>query len=118
MEANFRVYFRKKRQFFDVYLHDTTPETFNRKGGGRWGYYVSRWNNPKSGLFGEVHIVKSRVRVDVASHELDHLRMDWIFSNRVVLSTYNEERFCKFGDELIRNFYREYNKFITKKSNS
>ena len=111
MLESFRVFFRKRKQFFDVYLHDTTPETFNRRGGGRWGYYLSRWEVSNEGFFGEIHLVKSRVRVDVLSHELDHLRMDYIFSNSIVLSTRNEEWFCRFGDELTRNFWREYEKY-------
>ena len=111
MLPSFRVYFRNKQQFYDVYLHDTSPNTFHRRGGGRWGYFLATWENSKDGLFGEVHLVKSRVRVDSVSHELDHLRMEWIFSNRVGLGTRNEEWFCKFGDELIRNFYKEYERY-------
>jgi hypothetical protein len=110
MDRSFRVFFRRKQQFYDVYLHNTTPTTFNRRGGGRWGYFVPRWENPKVGLFGEIHLVQSRVRYDSVQHELDHLRCAWIFGNRVNLSTRNEEWFCRFGDELIRNFYREYKK--------
>lgn len=114
MEQSFRVFFRKRRQFFNVYLHETTPETFQRKGGGRWGYFVPRWESSRTGWFGDIHLVSSRVRVDVVQHELDHLRLEWIFSNEIVLSTRNEEWYCKFGDELIRNFYREYNKYVDK----
>ena len=108
--STFRVYFRKRRQFFNVYLYDTTPNTFQRHGGGRWGYFVPRWEHPKLGWFGDIHLVKSRVRVDVVDHEINHLKCEWLFANNVILSTRNEEWFCKFGDELIRNFYREYEK--------
>jgi len=115
MESSFTVYFRKRRQWFNVYLHETSPETFNRNGGGRWGYFVPRWEHSKRGWFGDIHLVKSRVRVDLVAHELDHLRFEWIFGNEIMLSRRNEEWWCKFGDELIRNFYREYDKFISKK---
>lgn len=115
MERSFTVFFRKRRQFFNVYLHETSPTTFYRNGGGRWGYFLPRWEHSKRGWFGDVHLVKSRVRVDLVSHELDHLRLEWIFANEIWLSTRNEEWFCKFGDELIRNFYREYDKHIGKK---
>lgn len=108
--TTFRVGFRKNVQFFNVYLYDTTPKTFERHGGGRWGYFVPRWEHPKRGWFGDIHLVKSRVRTDLVIHELDHLRLEWIFANEVTLSTRNEEWFCKFGDELVRNFYREYEK--------
>jgi len=115
MEQSFTVYFRKRSQWFNVYLHETSHETFKRKGGGRWGYFIPRWENSKSGWFGDIHLVSSRVRVDSVSHELDHLRCEWLFANRIGLGTRNEEWFCKFGDELIRNFYREYDKFTIKK---
>lgn len=111
MERSFRVFFRRKRQFFDVYLHDTSPTTFHRRGGGRWGYFAATWEASKSGMFGEIHLVDSRIRVDTVLHELDHLRCEWMFANRIGLGIRNEEWFCKFGDELIRNFYREYNKY-------
>ncbi len=108
--STFRVYFRRRKQFFNVYLYNTTAKTFQRYGGGRWGYFVPRWEHSKRGWFGDIHIIESRVRVDVVQHELDHLRLEWIFANEINLSTYNEEWFCKFGDELIRNFYKAYEK--------
>jgi len=107
---SFRVYFRKRKQFFDVYLHFIHPNTFQRKGGGLWGYYQPYKERGRFGLFGQIHLVRSRVRVDVVAHELDHLRCDWIFTNKIKLSTRNEEWFCKFGDELTRKFWREYDK--------
>src|SRR5512146_1437043 len=124
----FRVFFRRKRQFFTVYLHDVHPSTFKRNGGGRWGYFVKKWDNPKEGLFGEIHLVKSRVRVDSVSHEIDHLRCEWMFANGryvtikvrgrktlvrgKILTGRNEEWYCRFGDELTRHFWREYKRFI------
>lgn len=108
---SFRVYFFKKKQWVDVYLHDVHPNTFYRKGGGRWGYFIPNRKSSRSGLFGEIHLVKERIRPDLILHELDHLRLEWLFANRVGLGTRNEEWFCKFGDEIMRNFYREYYKY-------
>lgn len=115
MKQSFTVFFRKRRQWVNVYIQDVSPEVFQRRGGGRWGYFVPRWEDTRIGWFGDIHLVSSRVRVDSVSHELDHLRMEWIFANGIKLSTRNEEWFCKFGDELIRNFYREYDKLNRKK---
>ena len=114
MPESFRVFFNRKRQFFDVYLHDVSPNTFNRKGGGRWGYFVATWEHPRRGKFGEIHLVKSRVRPDTVSHELDHLRCEWMFKRWIILTPKNEEQWCKFGDELTRNFWREYGKYNKK----
>lgn len=111
MESSFKAFFNKKRQFYEVYLWSVHPNTFDNWKGGRWGYFVYLAENPRLGKFGEIHLVESRVRVDSVSHELDHLRCAWIFKNGITLSTRNEEWFCKFGDELTRNFWREYDKF-------
>lgn len=111
MQPNFTVFFRKRKQFFDVFLDEVTPTTFKRRGGGRWGFFLAGWDHPRKGYFGEIHIVKTRVRVDVVQHELDHLRFEWVEANGVELSRRNEEWYCLFGDELIRNFYREYRKY-------
>lgn len=107
----FRVYFNRRKQFFEVVLHDVHPNTFERKGGGRWAYYENfEERDSKLGLFGTIHCVKSRVREDVIAHELFHLLSDWIFTNGYVFSTANEEKFATFLDEITRGFYREYNK--------
>jgi len=111
---SFSIYFFSNKQWIDVYLHDVHPSTFDKRGGGRWGYFVSCWENSKYGLFGEIHLVSSRVRHDVVIHELDHLRLEWLFANRVGLGTRNEEWFCRFGDELTRKFWREYEKHVGK----
>ena len=110
MSPDFRVFFNKNRQFFEVYLHDVHPNTFQSRGGGRWGYWTSTFENPRRGKFGEIHLVKSRVRPDSVAHELDHLRMAWLFAKWIVITPRNEERFCTFGDELTRRFWREYEK--------
>lgn len=108
----FRVYFNRRKQWYDVVLHDVNPTTFQNRGGGRWGYYE---NNPdrdnRKGLFGTVHLVKSRVREDLVAHELFHLLCDWMRSRSMQLLPSNEERFAELMDSLVRGFYREYNKF-------
>jgi hypothetical protein len=111
MPADFRVFFNRNRQFFEVYLHDVHPNTFERRGGGRWGYFLCGDDPPRFGKFGEIHLVKSRVRPDTVSHELDHLRMKWLFQRWIIVTPRNEEKFCTFGDELTRKFWREHERF-------
>lgn len=106
----FKIYFNKKKQYINVYLHDISHETFNRKGGGRWAFFQAIWENPRSGLFGELHFVKSRVREDVIVHEMLHALTEWMYSGGFTITRQNEERMCEFMDELVRKFYREYNK--------
>lgn len=114
MDADFRVFFRKKSQYFDVYLWDVHPTTFSNWKAGRWGYFVATWEHPKREKFGEIHLVHSKsrtIRIDTVSHELDHLRQEWLWANRVAVGGRNEEWFCRFGDELTRKFWREYDKY-------
>ena len=94
----------------DVFLHEVTPETFNRRGGGRWGYYLACDSRGRRGKFGELHIVRRRVREDVVAHELFHLLADWLQFRKVELNDRNEEKIAVWMDELTRSFWREYKK--------
>lgn len=97
-----------------MFLWDVHPTTFSNWKAGRWGYFVATWKHPKRDKFGEIHLVNSRtrkVRIDTVSHELDYLRLEWIFANRVGLGVRNEEWFCRFGDELTRKFWLEYERY-------
>lgn len=107
---NFTIYFNRNKQWIDVFLHDVSHETFYRKGGGRWGYFNPTWENKRKGKFGEIHLVRSRVRDDLISHELLHAVFEWYFCKDMKITRKNEERVCEFQDELIRKFYREYRK--------
>lgn len=107
---DFRIYFNKKRQYLDVYLWDVHPTTFSNWNKTRWGYFEAKWDNPKQGLFGEVHFVKSRIREDLVSHELLHAWIEWIWANRTAITSRNEEFLVSLHDEMIRKFWREYRK--------
>lgn len=111
MSETFRVFFNRNRQFFDVYLWDVHPTTFSNWKGGRWGYFVYSDEHPRKGKFGEIHLVKRRVRPDLVSHELDHLRMRWCFEKWIIITPRNEEWFCRFGDELTRKFWKAYDNY-------
>lgn len=107
---SFRIYFNRRKQWLGIYLHDVTPETFKVQGGGRWGYFLPKWERGRKGEFGEVHLVKSRVRPDLIVHEMFHVVCEWIRAGRATLSPRNEERMAELLDELVRKFYREYEK--------
>lgn len=106
MEDSFVFLFNKKRQSCRVFLWDVHPTTFQRWKSGRWGYFIPNYNHPSVGFFGEMHFVKSILRIDTIYHELDHMREEWIWANRLGRSTYTEERFIKFMDECIWSFLR------------
>lgn len=110
----FTIHFNKKKQFITVFLWDVHPNTFANWKAGRWGYFIAKWENPKVGFFGEVHLVESRVRPDLVVHELDHVRTEWMWANGTTITRKNEERMTEFLDKLVGSFYREYLKLSKK----
>lgn len=97
-------------QWVDVYVHDVHPTTFANWKAGYWGYFQATWQNPKRGLFGSLHFVKPRLRMDTIVHELDHVRTEWMLANGTTITRGTEERMASFLDELVRNFLRELKK--------
>ncbi len=109
---DFKIIFNRKKQWINVYLWDVHPNTFSRWKSGRWAYFLATWSNPRWGEFGELHFVKSRIREDVVSHEILHALTEWMYSGGFTITRQNEEKMCELMDELVRKFYREYNKVI------
>lgn len=110
----FRVPFNERKQYYEVHLHDVSPEVFAEWADTRWGFYWG-YNPAKnrriySGFFGEIHFVSSRITHDSVVHEVDHLRWDWIRVRHITPSPRNEERLTSLLDELVRGFWREYAK--------
>jgi len=107
---SFRIYFNRRKQWLGIYIHDVHPNTFANWKGGRWGYFLPTWGSSRRGKFGELHLVKSRIREDTITHETFHVVCAWLFARNVQLTPKNEEKMAEFQDELVRKFYREYRK--------
>lgn len=110
----FKVWFNRKKQYFLVSLEEVSQTTFDRKGGGRWGYFIETWTSPYKGEFGRIHLVASKVRPDTIAHELLHLWIAWIKARDVAITSRNEERLVLQFDELTRHFWKEYGKHIAR----
>jgi len=106
----FRVYFNRRRQYVLVFMHEVSPQTFHRRGGGRWGFYLPAEIRGRCGKFGELHFVSDRVRPDVVAHELLHLLADRMRARGMSWSERTEERAALMLDELTRAFWREWGK--------
>lgn len=107
---SFRIKFNRGRQWIDVTIWDVHPTTFQNWGGGRWGYWEPKWENPKEGFFGELHLVESGIREDTVAHEMIHPVWERFVANNYKFNRRNEERFAVYVDELVRKFYKEYRK--------
>lgn len=110
MEHSFIFRFNKNRQFVKVFLWDVHPTTFYRWKAGRWGYFLPTWKKHRIGEFGELHFVKRNLRIDTVVHELEHLRIEWIWSGGETITRRNEEKYTSFLDKLVRDFKRELRK--------
>lgn len=106
----FRIYFNRRKQWLEIYVEDVSPETFKLKGGGRWGYFLPKWEKSRKGFFGEVHLVRSRIRPDLVVHEMFHVVCEWLRARYVNLTARNEEDMAELLDELVRKFYKEHHK--------
>ncbi len=109
----FVVYFNGKKQWIEVTLWEVHPNTFERWGSGRWGYWQATWTNPKSGKFGEMHFVQSRIRFDTIAHEVFHAVMEWAWANRS-FTPYTEERLAEMTDRLCRGIVKNIRKIYPK----
>ena len=116
---SFRVYFNHRKEWFDVFLYDVDPKTFQRKDGGRWAYFVRAdgeneiVSRNRFGKFGEIHAIDThtrQLRLDTVSHELFHLLAEWMRIKNVYITLKNEETLASRLDELTRNFWSEYHK--------
>lgn len=114
MPHDFVVYFNKRRQHFEVYLWAVHPDTFAKWGGGRWGYWDNERESDKAGKFGAIHFVKRRLRFDTIVHEIEHVRVDWMWSRGDTITRKNEEKYTILLDELVRKFIRELRKIDPK----
>jgi hypothetical protein len=102
----FRVYFNKRRQWFDVYIADK-PRKFIHANKA-WAYYMPhRTRKHRKGLFGTVHF--SRVGSGLVAHELAHLLFDWIKTSRSkTVTDRNEENVVTMFGEMVRMFWVRY----------
>lgn len=106
-EPVFHLHFNRKRQWVAVYLWDVHPNTFERWDAGRWGYWLAEWTNCRSGHFGSLHFIRSRLRIDTISHEIDHWRQEWLWANRNAWTGRNEESCIEIKDRLLWRFLKE-----------
>lgn len=101
MKPDFKVYFNKRKRWIDVYVEDVSQKTFNANGGGRWGYFLSTWNKRTDGSFGEIHFVKSALRLDTVVHEVFHAVIECAWMNGEVVTRKNEEAYACLQHELF-----------------
>jgi len=102
----FRVYFNRRKQWFDVFVSDNARRFMARD--KCYAYYQpARDRRARKGLFGEIHL--SRMGNGLVAHELLHLLIDWVQSGRGgVINARNEERIVIMFGEMVRNFWRLY----------
>jgi len=101
VKPDFRVYFDKKRRWIDVYVEDVSQKTFQARGGGRWGYFLANWEKKRDVDFGEIHFVKSALRLDTVVHEVFHAVIEYAWLNGEAITRKNEETYACLQHELF-----------------
>jgi len=103
----FRIYFNKRRQWFDVYIADNSRKFM--RANKCWAYYMPHLTRKKyRGMFGTVHF--SRTGSGLVAHELLHLLLDWIKTTkrRGQITNRNEEDIVTMFGEMVRHFWLRY----------
>jgi hypothetical protein len=105
-KMEFRVYFNKGRQFFDVFISDSSRKFMREH--KCWAYYQPAEDRyARRGYFGSIHL--SREGVGLVSHELLHLWIDWIRARKPgIINNQNEERLVTEFGEMSRHFWKKY----------
>lgn len=79
---------------------------------GAYVHYPAR--RPRSGLFGEVHLVKKYMGVGYVAHELQHFFFDWLQEYTFYFVKFPvdiSERLAWITGEITRDFWNAYYKF-------
>ena len=79
LSCQFRIEFGK--QWLDVYIWNGMEGLLNNtrfKNKDYLGAYVSCWNGKKTGLFGEIHLIRDEIGGGYVAHELMHFMFDYI----------------------------------------
>jgi hypothetical protein len=102
----FRVYFNKRKQYFDVFVADNSRKFM--RANKCWAYYQpASPRKARRGMFGSVHF--SRVGAGLVAHELLHLLIDWTLARgNFKFTDRNEERVVEMFGEMVRQFWNRY----------
>jgi hypothetical protein len=106
----FRVYFNDNKQYVIFHLADDV-KAFRRKN-QCWAYYIAAdERRTRRGLFGHIHLPHEKFvnMSELISHEVQHLMIDWVLCRKDgKLTPRNEERIATITGEIVKRFWREY----------
>jgi hypothetical protein len=109
LSSQFQLPFGK--QWLDIYIWNSTEGLLNNtrfKNRDYLGAYVSCWNGKKTGLFGEVHLVKDIIGGGYVAHELQHFIYDYMLWCPTNFSDRLNEKLAKLLGEITNLFWREF----------
>lgn len=103
-----------KRYYADIFVWNTVDGMCDNvcmkgKRGSYLGCYVGYPSRKKSGLFGEIHLVKDEIGSGYVSHELMHCLYDWMLE----LEKYDArmaEKICYMMSDMVKVFWQEFYK--------
>jgi hypothetical protein len=84
------------------------------KGNDYVGAYVAYpYRKQRSGLFGEIHLVKHRIGAGYVAHEIQHFLYDWLQTQKQTDKT--NEKLALLAGEFTREFWMKYYKHVEAK---
>ncbi len=107
--SNFSVLFGK--QFLNVYIWKSEKglyrNTYFKKDDYLGAYIPNPYRKDRSGLFGEVHLIKRMIGAGYVAHELQHFIYDWVSSkNRPP----QNETIALLAGEVTSSFWKTFYK--------
>jgi hypothetical protein len=71
-----------KRQYLDIFVWETLDGMYDNchfpNRGDYLGCYIGVPGRKKTGLFGEIHLVRSAIGGGCVAHEIAHAMLDWV----------------------------------------
>ena len=111
MDKSFKIYFNRHRQWLDIHVWET-PKEFYAIHGDCVGIYIydPSVRKPRSGKFGEIHLLESHIDDELVTHELLHFLIDLVRTRNGTITSRNEEAIVSEYGNLVKTFWKKYNK--------
>jgi hypothetical protein len=116
IDHSWRIWINKLR-YVDVYIWKTVVglhKNTHFRNKNYIGAYVGHPNRKRSGLFGEIHLVKEEIGAGYVAHEIMHLVFDWMVEHNMCEFHYGKslnERTAYLTSDITTQFWDSFYEF-------
>jgi len=108
----FPLKFNNGRQYIQIRVWSSPRKFYNKFGDCIGIYFRYRDRKPRVGKFGEINLVQAHTDHELVAHELLHFLIDLVRERNGEITKRNEERIVSEYGNLIKRFWRIYDKRI------